>query len=195
MNEWEEDIEDIEDIEYEDPVEKIQLEIEECHRRMDAISSYQDECIKPDIDECHRRMDAIVSHQDECIKPDIDECHRRIDKCMKMILDLDYIVCSHRYRSEEMIQTNSMILDSINIRQDMFAELINYLIKHFDLDSEERVLDIEKNYLEEEKNKFDKAKLELEKIDATFQEELNKRKDFRDDFLKTLKKNKNMSKH
>lgn len=35
MNEWEEDIE------YEDPFKKIQLDIDECHRRMDAISSYQ----------------------------------------------------------------------------------------------------------------------------------------------------------
>ena len=141
---------------------------------MDAISSYQDEWIKPDIDECHRRMDAISSYQ--------------VNQCMKMILDLDYIVCRDRYRSEEMIQTNSMILDSISIRQDMFAELINYLIKHFDLDSKERVLDIEKNYLKEDKNKFDKAKLELEKIDAIFQEELNKRKDFKDEFLKTSQK-------
>jgi hypothetical protein len=103
---------------------------------------------------------------------------------MKMILDLDYIVCSDRYRSEEMIQANSMIIDSISIRQDMFAELINYLIKHLDLDSEERVLDIEKNYLKENKNKFDIATLQLEKIDATFKE-LNKRKDFIDEFLKT----------
>ena len=195
MNEWEEDIEDIEDIEDEDPLEKIELDIEECHRRIDAVVSYQEEFIKTDFDECHRRMDAIVSHQDECTKPDIDDCNRRIDKCIRMILDLDYIVCSNRYRSEEMIQTNSMILEGINIRQDMFAELINYLIEHFDLDSKERVLDIEKNYLEEDKNKFEKAKLELEKIDAAFQEELNKRKDFIDDFLKTLKKNKNMSKH
>jgi|TARA_B100001093_G_scaffold448565_1_gene454239 hypothetical protein len=169
MNEWEEDIE------YEDPFKKIQLDIDECHRRMDAISSYQDEWIKSDIDECHRRVDAISSYQ--------------VNQCMKMILDLDYIVCSDRYRSEEMIQANSMIIDSISIRQNMFAELINYLIKHFDLDSEERVLDIEKNYLKEDKNKFDIATLELEKIDATFQEELNKRKDFIDEFLKTsLKK-------
>lgn len=169
MNEWEEDIE------YEDPFKKIQLDIDECHRRMDAISSYQDKWIKSDIDECHRRIDAISSYQ--------------VNQCMKMILDLDYIVCSDRYRSEEMIQANSMIIDSISIRQDMFAELINYLIKHFDLDSEERVLDIEKNYLKEDKNKFDIATLELEKIDATFQEELNKRKDFIDEFLKTsLKK-------
>jgi hypothetical protein len=165
MNEWEEDIE------YEDPFKKIQLDIDECHRRMDAISSYQDEWIKSDIDECHRRVDAISSYQ--------------VNQCMKMILDLDYIVCSDRYRSEEMIQANSMIIDSISIRQNMFAELINYLIKHFDLDSEERVLDIEKNYLKEDKNKFDIATLELEKIDATFQEELNKRKDFIDEFLKT----------
>jgi hypothetical protein len=84
-----------------------------------------------------------------------------------------------------MIQANSMIIDSISIRQNMFAELINYLIKHLDLDSEERVLDIEKNYLKENKNKFDIATLQLEKIDATFKEELNKRKDFIDEFLKT----------
>ena len=165
MNEWEEDIE------YEDPFKKIQLDIDECHRRMDAISSYQDEWIISDIDECHRRMDAISSYQ--------------VNQCMKMILDLDYTVCSDRYRSEEMIQANSMILDSISIRQDMFAELINYLIKHLDLDSEERVLDIEKNHLKENKNKFDIATLQLEKIDATFIEELNKRKDFIDEFLKT----------
>jgi len=165
MNEWEEDIE------YEDPFKKIQLDIDECHRRMDAISSYQDEWIISDIDECHRRMDAISSYQ--------------VNQCMKMILDLDYTVCSDRYRSEEMIQANSMILDSISIMQDMFAELINYLIKHLDLDSEERVLDIEKNHLKENKNKFDIATLQLEKIDATFIEELNKRKDFIDEFLKT----------
>ena len=85
MNEWEEDIE------YEDPFKKIQLDIDECHRRMDAISSYQ------------------------------------VNQCMKMILDLDYTVCSDRYRSEEMIQANSMFLDSLSIKQDMFAELINYV--------------------------------------------------------------------
>ena len=137
------------DIEFKDPFEKIQSDIDECNRRIDVISSYQ------------------------------------VNRCMKMILDLDYTVCSDRYRSEEMIQANSMILDSISIRQDMFAELINYLIKHLDLDSEERVLDIEKNHLKENKNKFDIATLQLEKIDATFIEELNKRKDFIDEFLKT----------
>ena len=179
MNEWEEDIE------YEDPVKTLQSDIDECHRRMDAITSYQDKWIKSDIDECHRRMDAITSYEDKWIKSDIDECHRRIDSISKMILDLDYTVCSDRYRSEEMIQANSMILDSISIMQDMFAELINYLIKHLDLDSEERVLDIEKNHLKENKNKFDIATLQLEKIDATFIEELNKRKDFIDEFLKT----------
>jgi hypothetical protein len=136
----------------------------------DIEFKYPFEKIQSDIDECNRRIDVISSYQ--------------VNRCMKMILDLDYIVCSDRYRSEEMIQANSMIIDSISIRQDMFAELINYLIKHLDLDSEERVLDIEKNYLKENKNKFDIATLQLEKIDATFKE-LNKRKDFIDEFLKT----------
>jgi hypothetical protein len=137
----------------------------------DIEFKYPFEKIQSDIDECNRRIDVISSYQ--------------VNRCMKMILDLDYIVCSDRYRSEEMIQANSMIIDSISIRQDMFAELINYLIKHLDLDSEERVLNIEKNYLKENKNKFDIATLQLEKIDATFKEELNKRKDFIDEFLKT----------
>ena len=168
MNEWEEDIE------YEDPFKKIQLDIDECHRRMDAISSYQDEWIISDIDECHRRMDAISSYQ--------------VNQCMKMILDLDYTVCSDRYRSEEMIQANSMFLDSLSIRQDMFAELINYLIKHFDLDSEDKILDIEKSYLKKNNSKFEIGTLEMEKINTSFQEELNKRKDFRDKFSKSIKK-------
>ena len=160
MNEWEEDIE------YEDPVKTLQS----------------------DIDECHRRMDAIISYQDKWIKSDIDECHRRIDSISKMILDLDYTVCSDRYRSEEVIQANSMFLDSLSIRQDMFAELINYLIKHFDLDSEDKVIDIEKSYLKKDNSKFEIGTLEMEKIDASFQEELNKRKDFIDKFSKSIKK-------
>ena len=156
MNECEEDIE------YEDPFKGIQSEIDECHRRMEAISSYQD-----------KRMDAICDYVEQ--------------KIMKMIFDLDFTVCSDRYRSEEMIQADSMFLNSIDLRQNMLSELINYLIKHLDLDSEDRIVDIEKNYLKEEKNKFEIAKLELEKIDSIYKDELNKRKDFYDEFAKTIR--------
>ena len=140
---------------------------------------YEDPC---------KGLQSIINEDYKWITSNIDECHRRIDAISKMILDLDYTVCSDRYRSEEMIQANSMFLDSLSIRQDMFAELINYLIKHFDLDSEDKVIDIEKSYLKKDNSKFEIGTLEMEKIDASFQEELNKRKDFIDKFSKSIKK-------
>tara|TARA_B100000767_G_C19572955_1_gene453978 strand:- start:26 stop:484 length:459 start_codon:yes stop_codon:yes gene_type:complete len=130
------------------------------------------EIIQSNIDECHRRMDAICDYLEQ--------------KFMKMILDLDYTDCSDRYRSEEMIQADSMFLNSISLRQNMFAELINYLIKHLDLDSEERVVNIEENYLKEEKNEFDIANLKMEEIDSIYKDELSKRKDFIDEFSKIV---------